>query len=272
MTNHIITRKVYLGLTLSFTIFAIAACGTAATPVDEVPNISETSIPAASNENLEPSEEVVSVPTDLTIVDEEGSTSIDVDILEASLSSTVASDLTNIEAEGLLFMREEEKLARDVYLTLYDQWHINIFQNIAASEQTHTDTVKTLLDRYGLEDPMINDKIGVFNNADLQALYDQLAAQGSQSLSEALNVGAAIEEIDILDLEKYIAQTENSDIQRVYESLLKGSRNHLRAFVNTMENQIGARYQPQYLSHDAYQAIVGLVIETGRNGRGKGNG
>lgn len=272
MTNHIITQKVLLSFTFTIAFFGIAACGTTATPVDEIPNISETSIPAASNENLESSEEVASEPSELTIVDEDGSTSIDVDTLEASLSSTTASGLTNTEAEGLLFMREEEKLARDVYLTLYDQWNINIFQNIAASEQTHTDAVKTLLDRYGLDDPMINDEMGVFINADLQALYDQLVAQGSQSLGEALNVGAAIEEIDILDLEKYIAQTENSDIQRVYESLLKGSRNHLRAFVNTMENKIGTSYQPQYLSQDAYQAIVGLDIETGSNGRGKGKG
>jgi len=272
MTNNIITRKLLLGFTFTIALLGIAACGTAATPVDEVPNISETSIPAASHENLETLEEVASVPADLTIVDEEGSTSIDVDTLEASLSSTAASDLTDIEAEGLLFMREEEKLARDVYLTLYDQWHINIFQNIAASEQTHTDAIKTLLDRYGLDDPMINDEIGVFENADLQALYDQLVALGSQTLGDALNVGAAIEEIDILDLEKYIAQTENIDIQRVYESLLKGSRNHLRAFVNTMENQIGTSYQPQYMSQDAYQAIVGQDIETGRNGQGKGNG
>jgi hypothetical protein len=272
MKNNKITRKVLVGLTLTFAFLGAAACGTDSTPVDEVPNILETSVPVATHETLETSEEAVSVPTDLTIVDEEGNTSIDLDTLEASLSSASSSDLTNIEAEGLVFMREEEKLARDVYLTLYDQWNINIFKNIAASEQTHTDAIKTLLDQYGLDDPMSSDEIGVFENADLQALYDQLAALGSQSLADALNVGAAIEEIDILDLEKYIAQTDNSDIQRVYESLLKGSRNHLRSFVNTMSNQIGTTYQPQYLSQDAYQAIVGTDIETGSNGRGKGYG
>ena len=121
----------------------------------------------------------------------------------------VSGDLTEVEAEGLIFMREEEKLARDVYLTLYDQWNIPIFQNIARSEQTHTDAIKNLLDTYGLVDPMVNDKIGVFVNPDLQALYDQLVEMGSQSLSDALKVGIAIEEIDILDLKKYIAQTDH---------------------------------------------------------------
>jgi hypothetical protein len=184
----------------------------------------------------------------------------------------VVVDLTEVEAEGLIFMREEKKLARDVYLTLYDQWDIPIFQNIARSEQTHTDAIKNLLDTYGLVDPMVNDKIGVFINPDLQALYDQLVAQGSQSLSDALKVGVAIEEIDILDLEKYIAQTDHADIQLVYENLLKGSRNHLRAFVSTFQRQTGETYQPQYLSQDVYDAIVGSAIERGGNRNGNGNG
>ena len=272
MIIQTITRKIMLGLTISFAILGIAACGTASTPVAEAPDIVEIIAPTAITESIETANEPVSEPSDLTIVDDDGNTSIDADALEAELSTPLSTGLTEIEAEGLLFMREEEKLARDVYLTLYDQWNINIFQNIAASEQTHTDAIKTLLDQYGLDDPVVNDEIGVFTNADLQALYDQLVAQGSQSLGDALNVGAAIEEIDILDLEKYIAQTDNADIQMVYESLLKGSRNHLRAFVSTMQRQIGTIYQPQYLSQDAYQAIVGSDIETGGNGQGKGKG
>jgi len=169
-------------------------------------------------------------------------------------------------------MREEEKLARDVYLRLYDLWNINIFKNIAASEQTHTDAIKALLDSYSLDDPMSNDENGVFANDDLQALYNQLVDQGSQSLEDALKVGAAVEEIDILDLEKYIAQTDNADIQMVYENLLKGSRNHLRSFAETIQKQTGATYQPQYLPEDEYQAIVGSEIERGGNSQGKGNG
>ena len=183
-----------------------------------------------------------------------------------------ASDLSPEETAALLFMREEEKLARDVYNTLYEVWGQSTFANIASSEQRHMDSIKKLIDRYGLDDPVGGNPIGVFRNDELQYLYDALVAQGSQSIVEALNVGAAIEEIDILDLEEYIAQTDNADIQMVYENLMKGSRNHLRSFVSTIQRQTGITYQPQYLSQEAYQAIVGSEIESGGNRGRRGNG
>ncbi len=102
-------------------------------------------------------------------------------------------------------MREEEKLAGDVYRYFYDLWGSTIFQNIASSEDAHTDAILDLLNQYGIEDPASADP-GVFSNPDLQALYDELTAMGSNSLKEAFLVGAAIEEIDILDIEEYIAQ------------------------------------------------------------------
>jgi hypothetical protein len=269
MKTNKLTYKLLIGVAL-LSIMGLAACSAESAPVSEVP-------PAP----VEPTEIItaVEVPvaedvpqTDLIIVDEEGNTSIDTVALETTVSSMSAGDLTQTEAEGLIFMREEEKLARDVYLTLYDQWNTPIFQNIARSEQTHTDAIKTLLDTYGLVDPMVNDEIGVFINPDLQALYDQLVAQGSLSLSDAFKVGAAIEEIDILDLEKYIAQTDHADIQLVYENLMKGSRNHLRSFVSTLQRQTGETYLPQYLSQDVYDAIVGSDIEMGGNRNGNRNG
>lgn len=269
MKTHKITYQLLFSVVL-LSIMGLAACSEVSVPVTEAP-----AVPAETTEtitDIEAPEAVAAPQTDLTIVDEEGNTSIDTVALETVVSSMVVGDLTEVEAEGLIFMREEEKLARDVYLTLYDQWDIPIFQNIARSEQTHTDAIKNLLDTYGLVDPMVNDKIGVFINPDLQALYDQLVAQGSQSLSDALKVGVAIEEIDILDLEKYIAQTDHADIQLVYENLLKGSRNHLRAFVSTLQRQTGETYQPQYLSQDVYDAIVGSAIERGGNRNGNGNG
>jgi len=253
-------------------ILALAACSAGSTAVTEDPVEVEALVATEETAVISAdTDEAVSLSTDLTNVDEEGNTSIDADVLETTLSTIATSGLTEAEADGLVFMREEEKLARDVYLTLYGQWNISIFQNIAGSEQTHTDAVKNLLDNYGLVDPVIDDAVGVFTNADLQTLYDQLIAQGSQSLSDALQVGAVIEEIDILDLEKYIAQIDNADIRLVYENLMKGSRNHLRSFVSTIQKQTGEAYQPQYLSQAAYDAIVGTDIEMGGNGRGKGN-
>jgi hypothetical protein len=165
-------------------------------------------------------------------------------------------------------MREEEKLAHDIYLTLYSAWGLPIFQNISQSEQSHTEAVKVLLDRYGIADPA-TDEMGVFTNPDLQALYGELIARGSQSLAEALKVGAAIEEIDILDLQTRLAQADNADIQQVFNNLMNGSYNHLRAFVLSLDTQTGETYQPQYLSAEAYQAI--LAAETGNSGYGRGS-
>ena len=126
-------------------------------------------------------------------------------------------------------MREEEKLARDVYNAFYDRYGLRVFSNIAASEQAHMNAVLTLLNRYGLADPAATTP-GVFNNADLQALYDDLIAQGNQSLTEALRAGVLIEETDIADLQDGLALTTHADLRAVYANLLRASQNHLRAF------------------------------------------
>lgn len=113
-------------------------------------------------------------------------------------------------------MREEEKLAHDVYAALYEIWGLPVFQNIAVSEQAHTDSVLGLLQAYGLADPAAGNGPGQFSDPTLQNLYDQLMAQGSQSLLDALRVGATIEEVDILDLQARLAQTTNAAITQVY--------------------------------------------------------
>lgn len=171
------------------------------------------------------------------------------------------------EIEGLLYMREEEKLARDVYLALYAQWGQPIFQNIANSEQTHMDSVLMLLEQYGLTDPAAGLDVGQFNDPLFQSLYEQLVDQGSLSQAEALKVGATIEELDIVDLEERLAQTENAYIIQVYTNLLAGSENHLRAFVSNLERQTGELYLPAHLDQDDYQAII-----SGASERGVGNG
>jgi hypothetical protein len=142
--------------------------------------------------------------------------------------------LTQAEIDGLLYMREEEKLARDSYWTLYDQWHLSIFSKIANSEVMHMSKIKGLLDRYGLPDPAAGKAVGEFSNPVLQQLYDDLMVQGSQSSIEALKVGVAIEEVDIQDLENYLAQTNKPDIINAYNALLNGSYCHLRAFNNQL--------------------------------------
>lgn len=179
-------------------------------------------------------------------------------------------ELNEAEAQGLLFMYEEEKLARDVYSKLYGTWQLPIFQNIASSEQTHMDAIKGLIEKNNLPDSDIS-QLGTFSNPDLQTLYDELIARGSQSMGEALLVGAAIEEIDILDLRKYIAETNNTEIQNVYNNLLRGSQNHLSAFTRMLLNKTDQTYQPQFMSQEEYQAITSQSNQGKGNGRG-GNG
>ncbi|MCA9733804.1 MAG: DUF2202 domain-containing protein [Deferribacteres bacterium] len=165
-------------------------------------------------------------------------------------------DLTPEETEALVFMREEEKLARDVYIALYPTLGQRVFNNISASEQRHMDAIKLLVDKYELEDPVAVDSVGVFQNETLQSLYVALVAQGSASLEEGLKVGALIEEIDILDLQHDIDDVvDNEDITYVYNNLMHGSYNHLRAFVRNL-SRLGVEYVSQKLSQDVYDAIM----------------
>jgi hypothetical protein len=187
-----------------------------------------------------------------------------------SVSGIPASELSAEEAASLLYMREEEKLARDVYQALFSNWGQPTFQNIAASEQLHMDEIKFLIDRYALTDPALAP--GQFTDPNLQALYDQLIAQGSLSLSDAFKVGAAIEEIDILDLQTRLAQTDNADIQLVYNNLMNGSYNHLQAFTSTLLNQTGGTYQPRYLPDDFYQTILTGTTGNGNRAMASGQG
>ena len=130
---------------------------------------------------------------------------------------------------------------------------------------------EALLEMYGFEDPVTDDTVGVFANADLQALYDDLVAKGNLSLVDAIEVGAAVEEIDILDLLDYLEETEETNLEVVYERLIAGSENHLRAFVKQYEMQTGEAYVPQYLTQEQYDAIISASSGQG-GGPGQGGG
>jgi hypothetical protein len=163
--------------------------------------------------------------------------------------------LTTIEQQDLSYLREEEKLARDVYLYNKELYGLNIFGNISSSEQTHMDKVLELLELAGLEDPMKSNSIGEFNNAELAALYTELTEQSSVSIVEALKVGALIEDLDIDDIEKMMTHTTNTSVLKVYSNLVCGSKNHIRAYTINIENN-GETYTPQFISVDYYNQIL----------------
>lgn len=137
--------------------------------------------------------------------------------------------LSPAETATLVYMREEEKLARDVYLKMYEKWGSPVFANIAASEQQHMDAILRLLKKYGVADPA-KAAIGEFTDPELQALYNQLIADGAVSLLAAFQVGVLIEQTDIADLQAAIAETTKPDLRQVYTNLLSGSLRHLAAF------------------------------------------
>ncbi|MCK0133315.1 DUF2202 domain-containing protein [Arenibacter sp. S6351L] len=172
---------------------------------------------------------------------------------DSSVADVDNTNLTNEDSAALLFMLEEEKLARDTYTYLEDLWEINQFSNIKKSEQSHMNAVIGLLDQYNISYTLLS--YGEFNNPDIQKLYDQFIDYGSENEANALEVGANIEDLDIVDLANYIDATTNIAITNVFESLQCGSRNHLRSFVSAIELS-GNTYEPQYLTQEDYTLII----------------
>jgi hypothetical protein len=183
--------------------------------------------------------------------------------LSTTISNLPMQELSSLEEIGLSKMREEEKLARDVYQALYEKWGNRVFSNIAQSEQQHMNALYVLLEKYSLSDPAIKHPAGVFTDPELQELYHSLVKQGEQSLLEAFNVGATIEDLDIWDLYEFLKQTDNTDIKTVYQNLAKGSRNHLRSFCYQLSLN-GASYEPQFLTIAQVNDIISSPKERGR--------
>ena len=200
---------------------------------------------------------------EMLAVDTQGVSTINSEVLLARLSAYPVSSLSAAEATSLDFMRQEEQLAHDVYAVSATLWAPLIFDNITASEATHSAAMKTLLDRYKLPDPLAGLPSGTFKLPELQALYNALVATSRISLIDALKVGVQIEELDIRDIVAQKAGIDNADILMVYDNLLRGSRNHLRAYMKVLTQQ-GGTYVPQYISQAEFDAIVNSPMETGR--------
>jgi len=173
--------------------------------------------------------------------------------------------LSEEEVSTIQFMREEEKLARDVYLTLDWEWgdQTDVFANIAESEEEHTSSVEYLIEKYQIEDPVLHDEVGLFTHPELQALYDELVARGMASLLDGLYVGGLIEEKDMQDIVAAIDETDERSLVLVYSNLLDGSENHLRAFVDVIENE-GLEYEAQLLTQDEVEYILSADSDSGR--------
>lgn len=164
--------------------------------------------------------------------------------------------LSEKERQGLLLMVEEEALARDIYLALYDKWGVRTFSQIAAAEEQHMSAVASVLTRYGIALPETQNTPGVFSDPGLQAAYDSLLEKGMQSPEAAFQVGATVEDLDIYDLKALIGETDNQLLKDTYANLLRGSENHMRSF-NRQLGRYGTTYQAQYITDAELRIILG---------------
>lgn len=187
---------------------------------------------------------------------------VNVTILQVQVNNLPNEVVSDAESTSITFVREEEKLARDVYIAMINKWGSKIFTNISTSEQTHMDAILMLLNKYNITDPVGSNPVGIFNNATLQNLYNQLLADGKISPLNAYKVGATIEDLDIFDLTNALKEIDNQDIQLVYSMLIKGSRNHLRSFYKNIL-KVGGTYTPQYITQAEFDAIINSAMETG---------
>lgn len=190
-----------------------------------------------------------------------GPTSAEAAQLIAAILSRPVEVLSPAESAGLVWVREEEKLAHDVYAAAAARWGLQAFINIGASETMHMDAMKALLDRYALVDPNAGMTDGQFQRPEFQALYTQLTSKAGLSLVDALQVGLEIEELDIKDIETEKLSVDNADVLYAYNELLRGSRNHLRAFWKQLQQQ-GGSYIPTHITQAEFDAIATSPTET----------
>lgn len=157
---------------------------------------------------------------------------------QSDINSMSQITITEEMKQGLLLMREEEKLAKDVYAYFASLYSVPAFTNITASETKHMSSVKILLDKYNITDPVKDDAIWVFTNPSFTMLYNEWTTKGATSLTEALKIWIKIEELDIADIDKLLWQiSSNSDIALVYNNLRAWSINHLTSFIKNLEKQ-----------------------------------
>ena len=167
------------------------------------------------------------------------------------------SQITQADKDALIFSIQEEKVANNFYAAMEKIYGLNIFRNISGSEFTHMSHIKSLIEKYEMDNPLTGNyqAAGSFKDAGLEKIYEDLVSRGSVSEIEALKESASFEEMDIRDLMEFAASTDVGDIKNTFNLLIGGSENHLRAFVRNLDAR-GIAYSPQYLSKEEFERIV----------------
>lgn len=177
------------------------------------------------------------------------------------------SQISQSDRDALIYTMQEEKVANNFYTAMQSLYALNVFQNISKSETMHMKHVKTLLDNFGIDNPVSGkyEAAGSFMDAGLERMYNDMISIGNISVTDALKESAKFEEMDIRDLKAFVESAENTSIESTLNKLINASGNHLRAFVRNLKTR-GIEYSPQYLSQEEFNGIISS------SGKSRGNG
>lgn len=177
------------------------------------------------------------------------------------------SQINQSDRDALIYTMQEEKVANNFYTAMQSLYGINVFENISKAETMHMKHVKTLLDDFGIDNPVTGkyEAAGSFMDAGLEKIYNDMISNGNTSVTDALKESAKFEEMDIRDLKAFVESTQNTSIESTLNMLINASGNHLRAFVKNLKTR-GIDYTPQYLSQEEFNGIISS------SGKSRGNG
>ena len=177
----------------------------------------------------------------------------------------------------LVALYEEEILAHDLYVAFGKKYpEVMPFQNIPRSELRHREAMAGVLKDNKIPMPEKSGN-GSFASEGLTDLFKKLSAQGEKSVVDALMAGALVEESDIADLRKMLADSTSATDKAVFANLESASCNHLRAFVRNIEAK-GGRYEARVLAPADLKTILGTKgqgkgqANCGGQGKGPGKG
>lgn len=142
----------------------------------------------------------------------------------------VQGTLTAAQEQALADQAELEKLSHDVYLAFAESTGDPRFEQVAHAESRHLAALRSLLERYGLEDPTEGLTVGEFSSDQVAERYRTAVDAGSDSLADALDAARELERADLDGLSEAADGLDAPDVERVYEHLTASSERHLEVF------------------------------------------
>ncbi len=192
-------------------------------------------------------------------------------IQKFAADSSATTSVSDQVRGDLLFIYEEEKMARDLYASFGEKWGWQTIGRVSMSESMHLNSVMNLLHTYGIPEPVL--PTGSYQSAAISELAKRLLNEGIASEDAALHSALYVEEYDIADLTKRMNDTADPSILSTYQYLLNGSNAHLRYFYSLLVEN-GGTYTPQVLSQQAFDAALasqgGVGPMMGGYGGGRG--